>query len=50
MAIACTVEPRYNEVGYNKILLNITSNFAGSSSLYFFVFLPWYNEKPDITR
>ena len=25
-------------------------NFAGPSSLYFFVFVPWYNEKPDITR
>ena len=28
----------YNEVGYNKILLE-QGNFAGPSSLYFFVFL-----------
>ena len=34
-----TVEPRYKEVGYNKTLLQ-QGNFAGPSSLYFFVFLP----------
>ena len=45
----CTVEPRYKEVGYNKTLL-WQGNSAGPTSLYFFVFLPWYNEKPDITR
>ena len=35
------------EVGYNKTLLQ-EGNFTGPSCLYFFVFLPWYNEKPDI--
>ena len=38
-ALYSTVEPRYNEVGYNKILLQ-RGNFVGPSSLYFFVFLP----------
>ena len=37
-ALYSTVEPRYKEVGYNKT----HGHFAG--------FLPWYNEKPDITR
>ena len=45
----CTVEPCYKEVGYNKTLLK-QGDFAGPSSLYFLVFLPWYIEKPDITR
>ena len=34
-----TVEPRYKEVRYNKILLQ-QGNFAGPNSLYFFVSLP----------
>ena len=34
-----TVEPRYKEVGYNETLL-LQGNFAGSSSLYFFIFYP----------
>ena len=43
-----TVEPRYKEVGYvtkpsyNKVILLVPA-------LYIF-FLPWYIEKPDITR
>ena len=37
------------EVGYNKTLL-YQGNFANLSSLYFLGFLPWYNEKPDITK
>ena len=48
-AFRSTVEPRYKEVEYNKTLLK-QGNVAGPNSLYFFVFLPWYNEKPDITR
>ena len=44
-----TAEPRYKEVGYNKTLL-LQGNFAGPNSLYYCVFVPWYNEKPDITR
>ena len=44
-----TVKPRYKEVGFNKTLLE-QGTFAGPSSLYFIVFSPWYNEKPDITR
>ena len=47
--ITGTVEPRYKEVGYkkknsyNKVILLVPA-------LNISVFLPWYNEKPDITR
>ena len=43
-----TVEPRHNEVGYNKIPSR--GNPAGPSSPYLPVFSPWYIEKPDTTR
>ena len=42
-----TVEPHYKEVGY---ITKPSCNFAGPTSLYFFVFLPWYNEKPVINN
>ena len=45
---ASTVEPCYNEVGYNKILSR--GNPAGLSSIYLLALLPWYNEEPDTTR
>ena len=40
-------EPRYKEVGYHKAWLFCWSQPALYISL--FCFIPWYNDKPDIT-
>ena len=41
------VEPRYDEVGYSRILL-WRGGFAGPGSLGFFVFLPWCDGRAGV--